>query len=123
MNAFAATPSRPTGLATADQALCSVVQVLEWCASLISDALEGHLDPDRAAATDRELLCAAAGVLRDIGALLSGADVTPDLDGLERARAASSTHSAGPGPRARPGRRGREVRAYAANASTRRRSR
>jgi uncharacterized membrane protein YccC len=92
MTAFAATPYRPTGLATADQALTSAVQVLEWCASLICDALEGHLDPGRAAAADRRLLCAAAGVLCDVGALLSGTDVTPDLDGLERARAASTAY-------------------------------
>ena len=92
MTAFAATPYRPTGLATADQALTSAVQVLEWCASLICDALEGHLDPGRAAAADRRLLCAAAGALCDVGALLSGADVTPDLDGLERARAASTAY-------------------------------
>ena len=36
MDTFAATPYRPTGLATADQALASVVQLLEWCTALIA---------------------------------------------------------------------------------------
>jgi uncharacterized membrane protein YccC len=116
MNAFAATPFRPTGLATADQALTSVVQVLEWCSTLISDALEGHLDPGRAATADRELLCAAAGVLRDIGALLSGADVTPDLYGLERARAASTARQRDLARERDLAGDSRRVRAYAANA-------
>jgi uncharacterized membrane protein YccC len=116
MTTFAATPYRPTGLATADQALTSVVQVLEWCSALISDALEGHLDPGRAGAADRELLCAAAGVLCDVGALLSGADVTPDLDGLEHARAASTAYQRDLA-RERDLAGGPErVRAYAANA-------
>jgi uncharacterized membrane protein YccC len=90
--AFAATPYRPTGLATADQALASVVQLLEWCGALISDALDGHLNRDSAAPADRDLLGVAAGVLRDVGGLLSGADATPDLDRLQRARAASAAH-------------------------------
>src|SRR5579875_3654909 len=95
MAAFAATPFRPTGLATADQALGNVVQVLEWCASLVSDALDTHLDPVRPSQpalveVDRALLTVIAGVLADAGALLSGADARPDLDGLERARAASA---------------------------------
>ena len=92
MAAFAATPYRPTGLATADQALASVVQLLEWCNSLVCDALDGHLDLSRAVPADRELLAVAAGVLGDVAALLAGADVTPGIDRLERARAASATH-------------------------------
>jgi uncharacterized membrane protein YccC len=116
INAFAATPYRPTGLATADQALTSVVQVLEWCSSLISDALEGHLDPDRAAPPDRELLGVAAGVLSDVGALLSGADVRPDLDRLERARAASTAYQRDLARERDLGGDPEQVRAYAANA-------
>ena len=47
---FASTPYRPTGLATADQGLASVVQLLEWCSTLIADATDGHLSLDRAPA-------------------------------------------------------------------------
>ena len=48
MSAFASTPYRPTGLATDDQGLASVVQLLEWCTTLIADATDGHLSLDRA---------------------------------------------------------------------------
>src|SRR5487761_218901 len=92
MTAFGATPYRPTGLATADQAMSSVVQLLEWCATLISDAMDEHLDPRRAAQADRDLLGVTAGVLRDVAALLAGQDAEPDLVQLEDARAASTVH-------------------------------
>jgi uncharacterized membrane protein YccC len=92
MASFAATPYRPTGLATADQALGNVVQVLEWCVALVSDALGTHLDLARLARPDRELLSVSAGVLGDVAALLSGSGARPDLAGLERARAASAAH-------------------------------
>jgi uncharacterized membrane protein YccC len=72
MNAFATTPFRPTGLATADQALASVVQLLEWCTSLIADATEGHPNLDRADQCDRDLLAQTASVLRRTGDLLAG---------------------------------------------------
>ena len=42
METFTATPYRPTGLATADQAMANVVQVLEWCSTLAADASDGH---------------------------------------------------------------------------------
>jgi uncharacterized membrane protein YccC len=101
---FSATPYRPTGLATADQALANVVQLLEWCTGLVADALDGHLglgrpglglgrpglDPGQAAPADRDLLAVAAGLLRDAAALLSGRDAAPDIAGMERASEASS---------------------------------
>src|SRR5580704_9046636 len=59
--AFAAGPIRPTGLATTDQGLANVVELLIWSSTLVSDALDGHLDLTHAAAQDRELLAAAAG--------------------------------------------------------------
>ena len=95
METFAATPYRPTGLATADQAMANVVQVLEWCAALTGDAMDGHAERahaglNQACAADRELLNVTAAVLNDTAALLSGADVQPDLDRLEAARAAST---------------------------------
>ena len=36
---FTATPYRPTGLATADQALANVVELLEWCTALVRDCI------------------------------------------------------------------------------------
>ena len=97
MDLFVATPYRPTGLATADQGLANVAQELEWCTSLITDALDGHLDLRQAAAADRDLLGAAAAVLRDVAALLSTRkvthdDVSRDIDRLQQARAASAAH-------------------------------
>jgi uncharacterized membrane protein YccC len=95
LNLFAASPFRPTGLATADQGMANVVEELEWCTSLVSDALDGHLDLRRVAPTDRELLGAAAALLEDVSWLLgsqdvSDQDVARDLDRLERARAVSA---------------------------------
>jgi uncharacterized membrane protein YccC len=89
---FASTPYRPTGLATADQGLASVVQLLEWCSTLIGDATDGHLSLDRAPLCDRELFAAIAAVLRQTGDLLAGQDGTaawPDVGELERRREAS----------------------------------
>ena len=89
---FASTPYRPTGLATADQGLASVVQLLEWCSTLIADATDGHLILDRAPACDRELFAAIAAVLRQTGDLLAGQDGTtalPDVGEMERRRGAS----------------------------------
>jgi uncharacterized membrane protein YccC len=96
MATFSATPYRPTGLATADQALANVVQVLEWCTSLVADALDGHLDPSQAMPADRDLLAVAAGLLRAAAALLSGQDATPDIAEMERASEASSVASRQP---------------------------
>ena len=92
INAFASTPYRPTGLATADQAMASVVQYLEWCTALVADATDGHPNLDRAARPDRDLLAETAVVLRQTGDLLAGQDRSaplPDLDELERRREAS----------------------------------
>jgi uncharacterized membrane protein YccC len=91
---FASTPYRPTGLATADQGLASVAQLLEWCSTLIADATDGHLSLDRAPLCDRELFAAIAAVLRQTGDLLAGQDGTtplPDVDEMERRREASVT--------------------------------
>ena len=41
METFTATPYRPTGLATADQAMANVVQILEWCAALTKSQVGG----------------------------------------------------------------------------------
>jgi hypothetical protein len=102
MSAFASTPYRPTGLATADQAMASVVQYLEWCTTLVADATDGHPDLDRAARPDRDLFAETAVVLRQAGDLLADRDGSaplPDGDELERQREASAAyhHSAVPG--------------------------
>jgi uncharacterized membrane protein YccC len=92
VNTFGATPFRPTGLATADQGLSAVVQVLEWCGALVADTFDGHLDLARTSAADRELLATVAQVMRDTATVLSGGDARPDLAALELARSASAAH-------------------------------
>jgi len=90
MTAFASTPYRPVGLATADQGMASVVQLLEWCTALIADATEGHPNLDQAAPPDRELFGLTAVVLRQAGDLLAGAtSAAPDITAMERQREAS----------------------------------
>src|SRR6185437_13256722 len=90
MTAFAGTPYRPVGLATADQGMASVVQLLEWCTTLIADATEGHPNLDQAAQPDRELFGLTAVVLRQTGDLLAGAtSAVPDITAMERQREAS----------------------------------
>src|SRR6202453_2176898 len=78
---FAGTPYRPTGLATADQGLGSLVQVLEWCAALIADAIDEDTDFPQ----DDSLVRATANALTDVAAMLDGADVTPRIEELEQA--------------------------------------
>jgi uncharacterized membrane protein YccC len=87
MSAFASTPYRPTGLATADQGLASVVQLLEWCTALITDATDEHPHLELAAQPDRDLLTLAASVLRQAGDLLAGStSEVPDLTEMDRQR-------------------------------------
>jgi len=96
MTTFASTPYRPVGLATADQGLASVVQLLEWCTALVADATDGHPNLDRAAQSDRDLLGLAAVVLRQTGDLLAGPDsgVLPDPTAMDRQREASAAYHA-----------------------------
>jgi len=100
MNAFASTPFRPTGLATADQGLASVVQLLEWCTTLIADATEGHPNLDRADQCDRDLLAMTAAVLDQTADLLAGTGpdelaTLPDTSEMDRQReACAAYHSA-----------------------------
>src|SRR5712691_8847269 len=98
MSAFASTPYRPVGLATADQGMGSVVQLLEWCTALIADATDGHPNLDRAAQPDRDLLGLAATVLRQTGDLLAGdplagrGSAQPDVTAMDRQREASAAY-------------------------------
>lgn len=88
--AFTAAPYRPTGLATPDQALSSLVQLLEWGATQAGDAFDGHIDLTRACTADRDLLRTAAELFDDTHALMSGQSADPDFDGLEAAREKSA---------------------------------
>lgn len=93
MTAFASTPYRPVGLATADQAMASVVQLLEWCTALVADATDGHPNLDQAAQADRDLFAMAAVVLGQAGDLLAGASQRqPDTDALDRRREATAAY-------------------------------
>jgi uncharacterized membrane protein YccC len=97
MDLFAATPYRPTGLATADQGLANITELLEWVTSLTTDALDGHVDLRQATAADHELFGAAATMLADVALLLGDQDVPTqhvarDIARLERAREASSAN-------------------------------
>ena len=98
MTAFASTPYRPVGLATADQGMASVVQLLEWCTALVADATDGHPDLDQAAQADRDLLARAAAVLGQAGDLLAGeGSAVPDVDAMDRQReAAAAYHRSAP---------------------------
>jgi hypothetical protein len=86
---FTATPYRPTGLAATDQALANCVELIEWCSALIADAVREQHDLSAADPDDRALIATSSSVLRDAGSLLGGGDSTPDVDGLERRRAAA----------------------------------
>jgi len=119
--AFTAAPFRPTGLAAPDQALSSLVQLLEWGATQAGDAFDGHIDLKKSCAADRDLLRKAGDLFDDTRALLTGGtggrppgrppgsapdtmsvsdigrgtrqqDATPDFDGLEAAREAAAEH-------------------------------
>ncbi|KAA9149865.1 FUSC family protein [Amycolatopsis acidicola] len=86
---FTATPYRPTGLATADQAMDNLVGLLEWATYVINDSLGEYRDLTGIAVEERKLLTETAAVLRDVGALLDGGDVSADLEPLERRLAES----------------------------------
>ena len=74
MNAFDVSPYRPTGLAVPDQALANLVESLEWCTTLVAEALRDGTDLATVAEIDRRLFAESALVLRDTASLLSGAD-------------------------------------------------
>jgi uncharacterized membrane protein YccC len=93
MSSFVSTSYRATGLATADQAIGSLVHLLDWCAVLACDYLSGHADPMSDA--DTRLLGATADLLEDVAGLLAGSpqepgsEPVPHLPEVLRARQAS----------------------------------
>ena len=108
MTAFASTPYRPVGLATADQGMASVVQLLEWCTALVADATDGHPNLDQAAQADRDLLAMTAVVLGQTGDLLAGTSQRPARHG--RAGPAARGRDRLPPVRGRSGRGGGRAR-------------
>jgi uncharacterized membrane protein YccC len=88
---FTATPFRPTGLTTTDQALANAIELLEWCGALVVDSMRERGDLRGGEPADRELLASAATTLREIAAVLAGGDAQIDLDLLEQRRARSAT--------------------------------
>jgi uncharacterized membrane protein YccC len=95
MALFDASPYRPIGIATADQALASMISLLEWCSSLVCEAMDGHVDLSAVAPEDIQLLAEAAATLRTAADLLDGTDETPDLSRIWQARIASAAHLRG----------------------------
>jgi uncharacterized membrane protein YccC len=94
LSAFTAAPYRPTGLAISDQGLAALVEDLQWCATVVAEALREGSDLPSVDQVDRRLFVASTGVLRDTGRLLGGADVVPvlgQLDELGNASAARIT--------------------------------
>jgi uncharacterized membrane protein YccC len=92
MAAFTATPFRPTGLATTEQALGNLIGMLEWCAVVVCDSVGDGLDLRRAPEPERRLLAGAAEMLDDVARLLEGGDARPDLDALEQLLEESRAH-------------------------------
>jgi len=111
--AFTSAPYRPTGLATADQAVTSVIQLLDWAAAQVANAFDQYADMTQAAPAERDLLRITARLFEDMAALLTGsangkdALVGPVFEELERSRAAATRHlrdlAAGDSPTVRAG--------------------
>ena len=82
MNAFDAAPFRPTGLAVPDQALANLVESLEWCTTLVTEALREGTDLATVAEVERRMFAGSASVLHDTARLLGGAEVPGLVDNL-----------------------------------------
>lgn len=86
--AFTATPYRPTGLTVADQALASLVGMLEWATAVIGDGLREYPDLRAVPRVERDLFAATRDALRRIATLHTGGP-EPDLAQLHGAIRAS----------------------------------
>jgi len=90
LEAFTATPYRPTGASAPDEALSNSIDLLEWCTSLVADMVGEREDLSTIPDAERTLLEASSGALRGVAALLGGdRAVELDLEVLEGARARS----------------------------------
>ena len=89
MAAFAAAPYRPTGLTVADQALASLVELLEWATTVISESLSEYGDLRPVPAVERDLFAATRDALGDVASVLTGGDGRPDAGRLQESLDAS----------------------------------
>jgi uncharacterized membrane protein YccC len=89
---YEGTPYRPIGIASADQALASVITLLQWAGSLVTEAMDGHLDVSGASDPDKDLLAESAIALGEVATLLATGDGEPSLERLWNGRAASAEH-------------------------------
>ncbi|MGE5135843.1 MAG: FUSC family protein [Gemmatimonadota bacterium] len=89
MSAFAETPYRPTGLTVADQALASLVELLEWATTVICESLSEYEDLRPVPAVERDLFAATRDALGGVAALLEGGQAQPDAARLQAALDAS----------------------------------
>ncbi|GAA4600797.1 FUSC family protein [Actinoallomurus liliacearum] len=97
LSEFTATPYRPTGLGTTEQALDNLVGLLEWCTAVVCESLAEYRDLSAVPAVERELLTATARTLRDMAAVLSDERGTPDLPALRESLETSVAHLRGLG--------------------------
>lgn len=81
---FTATPYRQTGLAAEDQALDNLVGLLEWCGSVLADALGEYPDLSGAPDAEQQLLAETAACLRTVTRLMAGQAVPFDAGELDR---------------------------------------
>jgi uncharacterized membrane protein YccC len=98
LRAFDAAPYRPLGLAVTDQAMANVVELLEWCTSLLVDAVREQGGLASAPAPDRELMLTTALTLRQSGELVAHEGPGPELEPLQERRQASLAAVAGLSP-------------------------
>jgi Fusaric acid resistance protein-like len=84
INVFDGSPFRPTGLAVPDQALANLVESLEWCTTLVAEALRDGTDLTTVAEVERRLFAESAAVLRDTARVLGGTDVPGLVDNLHK---------------------------------------
>ncbi|MFL5825915.1 MAG: FUSC family protein [Thermoleophilaceae bacterium] len=83
---FLATPYRPTGPTASAEAIAFLVDELDWIESFAFARGDGEPGLDLCRDENREVLAAAAAVLRESAASLEGGEGHPDLERLERAR-------------------------------------
>ena len=87
LEAFTATPYRPTGASAPDEALANAIDLLEWCTGLVADMVRERENLSDIRDAERQLLQAAAEALRGVAALLLGRrDIDVDLHVLAGAR-------------------------------------
>ena len=84
LETFTATPYRPTGASAPDEALANAVELLEWCTGLVGDMVGERADLSATGETEREILTAAAGLLR--GAASPTGELDSGSRSLDRAR-------------------------------------